>query len=199
MRLILVRHGQTNQNFKGILQGQSVQSRLSNFGKEQCEKLAKRLQNEAITVAMSSDLDRAVESAQILLQYHPDVSLQKTMQLRSQNHGKYEGGLMQAMKDDRNAAPSPYNFAAQDGESIRDVYTRVQQWFTSLYQQYPEQVLLAVTHRPVLVILNLILHHAELEQYEEFNTIQNASVTVVSQDAPDHWEIELTNDTSHLH
>jgi broad specificity phosphatase PhoE len=70
MRLILTRHGETEENKLGIVQGH-MQGTLSKEGIHQAEKLAERLRKEKIDAIFSSDLKRAVDTSKIILSYHP--------------------------------------------------------------------------------------------------------------------------------
>ena len=63
MKLIIVRHGQTDANITGIIQGHG-ESNLTLLGKKQAQKIALRLKEEKIDYAYSSDLRRAKETAE---------------------------------------------------------------------------------------------------------------------------------------
>ena len=58
MRLIIVRHGETNENVQKIVQGQKLGS-LSERGWKQTKLLAERLKDEKVDIIISSDLERA--------------------------------------------------------------------------------------------------------------------------------------------
>ena len=62
MRLILVRHGETNENKNKVVQG-FLNTTLSKIGIQQAKKVANRLKDEKIDFAYSSDLDRAKQTA----------------------------------------------------------------------------------------------------------------------------------------
>ena len=63
MRLILVRHGQTEWNAYGRYQGQSNVA-LSELGRRQAECLAAGFPVQGLDAIYSSDLDRALETAE---------------------------------------------------------------------------------------------------------------------------------------
>jgi len=89
IRLILVRHGVTEWNQAGRYQGhQDVP--LSQTGREQARRVAERLRLETITIAYSSDMQRARETASIALGER-DVPLQTTPALREMAFGAWEG------------------------------------------------------------------------------------------------------------
>src|SRR4030095_2805652 len=62
-QVIIVRHGQTEWNIKGIRQG-NLDSRLTEKGMAQAKALAQRLARESFTALYSSDLGRAVQTAE---------------------------------------------------------------------------------------------------------------------------------------
>ena len=67
MILYCVRHGETEFNAVGRIQGQA-DSRLSELGKRQCEAIAQRLATQPIEAVYSSTLRRAIDSAQCIAQ-----------------------------------------------------------------------------------------------------------------------------------
>ena len=87
--LLLVRHGETDWNADGRLQGQTDRP-LSDYGREQARQLAEDLQGEGFDAIYSSDLSRARETAEIVggrlglrVELDPD--------LREKDWGNWEG------------------------------------------------------------------------------------------------------------
>ena len=64
-QLIIVRHGQTQWNIANIRQGH-LDSELTDIGIAQAKALAQRLLRERFSALYSSDLGRAVQTAQII-------------------------------------------------------------------------------------------------------------------------------------
>ncbi|MFH8132552.1 MAG: histidine phosphatase family protein, partial [Candidatus Aenigmatarchaeota archaeon] len=69
MKILLVRHAETEGSEKGIFLG-SIDESLNEKGRKQAEKLAERLKKEKIDVIFSSKLKRAKETAEIINRYH---------------------------------------------------------------------------------------------------------------------------------
>ena len=84
MRVVLVRHGETVENREGICQGQT-EGRLSELGVLQAWLTAGELKNTNIDLCISSDLKRAIETAEIILTGR-DIYIDKEPSLRERTH-----------------------------------------------------------------------------------------------------------------
>jgi probable phosphoglycerate mutase len=92
VRLLLVRHGETEWNRQTRFQGQ-IDVPLNDNGRQQAQKAGEFLQNVAIDFAVSSTMARPKETAEIILQHHPSVNLDLQEGLREISHGLWEGKL----------------------------------------------------------------------------------------------------------
>jgi probable phosphoglycerate mutase len=90
IRLLLVRHGETEWNRQGKFQGQ-IDVPLNDNGRQQAAKAGEFLQNVAIDFAVSSSMLRPKETAEIILKQHPSVKLELQDGLREISHGLWEG------------------------------------------------------------------------------------------------------------
>lgn len=131
MILYLMRHGQTNWNVEGRVQGWN-NTPLNTKGIEQARTAGEKLAGEDIETVYSSDLRRAKKTAEIV-SAALDLPLHYTKRLREMNFGKAEG-----VKKTDLAAKFPYIYAAfndlnnqerydiryPDGESIGEVQQR---------------------------------------------------------------------------
>ena len=99
MKLYFVRHGRTEWNEEGRIQGANGDSPLLESSIQQLEALGRHLSQTHFDAAYSSDLPRAVRTAQILLKQnqHP-TSLQETPALREWQLGRLEGGKIVELK-----------------------------------------------------------------------------------------------------
>lgn len=89
MKLILTRHGETEENKAGIIQGQGI-GRLSDEGKNQAKKIALRLKWEKIDYIYSSDLERAVDTTESIAMFHPQIPINFTKEMREIYLGSYQ-------------------------------------------------------------------------------------------------------------
>lgn len=87
--LCLCRHGETSYNADARIQGQ-LDVALSTRGIEQAHGLASRLHDEGLQAVISSDLQRAVHTAQIVAQ-SLQIPLFRDVGLREANLGRAQG------------------------------------------------------------------------------------------------------------
>jgi broad specificity phosphatase PhoE len=96
-RLLLVRHGETDWNADGRLQGQTDRP-LSDFGRTQADRLAGELAEEELEAIYSSDLARALETAEIVAE-RVGLPVLLDPDLREKDWGTWEG--LTAVERDR--------------------------------------------------------------------------------------------------
>jgi len=158
-RWLLVRHGETHWVVEGRAQGQ-VPTPLSQRGRKQAEALRVRLAGEEIQAAYASDLPRAVETAQAILQGR-QVPLHLCPELRELSYGRWEG-LTYTEVQERD--PEAYaellrgevDFAPPQGESVHDLMLRVGSFASRVGAAQAQGSLLVVGHGGSL--RGLILH-----------------------------------------
>lgn len=88
-RVILLRHGQTDLNIAGRIQG-SMECPLNAVGLEQAEVVAEELQAFDISAIYASTLGRAQQTAQALAQ-RTGMSVQIDSRLVERDYGQWEG------------------------------------------------------------------------------------------------------------
>jgi len=88
--LLLARHGETDWNREGRWQGQTNTS-LNERGREQARALAAQLGDEDIVAVYASDLDRAVETAEIVAAACGGLPVHRDPRLRELEFGDWEG------------------------------------------------------------------------------------------------------------
>ena len=125
MKIIVIRHGETEENAKHILMGHR-QGTLSRRGRAQAKSLARKLRHMKIDSIFSSDLRRARDTTREIARYH-DVPIFYTKALREQNYGVFQGRhveeFLAAQKSKRGSASK-----LEGGESLSDVRQRVKEF-----------------------------------------------------------------------
>ncbi len=155
-RLTLVRHGQTDWNLARRYQGQK-DILLNVEGLRQAQLLAGQLANEPFDVIYSSDLQRALQTAQVLHQGR-NIPLRTDIRLREICFGDWEGEVFSEM-----FAKYPERFAlsrsdpgvvmAPGGESVAQVAARTSSFADEISTLYPAGRVLIVTHGMALATL----------------------------------------------
>lgn len=200
MKVIIVRHGQTDENIGG---GQAVRTSevlLNAEGFEQAKKLGQHLRDYAITHAYSSPSARAVQTAQEILAHHVPVVLVEVEHLREQHLGIFERAPKNAWKEARAAMQEAWHLARPEkGESYHDVYERITTFFKDLFKKHgPEDNILLVSHGGPLGVLNLHLLEKELNE-ENYRAHQpkNTEFTIVEV-ANNKPTVHILNSKEHL-
>jgi broad specificity phosphatase PhoE len=115
-KLFLVRHGQSAGNAEGRFGGHSA-TPLSELGRKQAELTAAVLAREGITAIYSSDLERAMQSAQPLAELC-GVAVSATPSFRERNVGVLEG-----LTFDESRAAHPADYYALVNRNVHHVIT----------------------------------------------------------------------------
>ena len=181
--LHFVRHGETDWNREGRVQGQTDVP-LSARGREQAEELAASLGERPIGAIWSSDLRRALETAEPLAR-RLGLEVRVTPALRERNFGVLEG-LTDAEAGLGAAAPSSFwrdhDARPDGGESRRDVYLRVAVFLDELLAEPPaEEVALVASGGPIRLAA-AYLAREDLARMA-WREVANCSVTTVEVDS----------------
>ena len=198
-QFIVVRHGETAWNAEGRIQGH-LDSPLNEEGLAQAVLLADRLARQRFSRLYSSDLGRALQTAQPISDKSGRV-VHADARLRERNLGIFQGHT--SAQCERRWPKHYAGFRSRDpehaipaGESGRELYERVIDVFTTLARKHPGERLVVVTHGGVLDALYRFVRALPLEQARDF-PIYNASVNLVHFDSA-LWSIEHWGDISHL-
>jgi broad specificity phosphatase PhoE len=147
LRVFLVRHGETEANSKGLLQGH-LDTPLTDLGKQQAEALGRRLENQSFCRSYTSDLLRAKATAKLILG-NREVPCEHTTLLRERSWGIYEGRPNTEFHDAREAftqANPGQSFLPPGGESGAQVAIRVREFISMLKATPDLENVLVVAH-----------------------------------------------------
>ncbi len=203
---ILVRHGETRGNLEGKAQGH-FDAPLTDNGVQQTKALAQRLSNTEFDAVYSSDLQRAVHTAEAILQGRSDIEIQRRSELRELNYGDYENT---PWFDHRDEDPTFFKLRIEwetrpiakypGGESATDLWQRVGDFAHELLADHPEKTtILVVAHGGSLQALLAQLLGLRITDQWRFQ-FDNTSISIIKEHviAPNVWQAKLFNDTSHL-
>ena len=205
MKLYFVRHGRTEWNEEGRFQGANGDSPLLPSSIQQLEALGQHLSQTYFDAAYSSDLPRAVHTAQILLKQnqHP-ITLQEAPALREWRLGRLEGRKIMELKalypEEMRAFRhnlSQFHHNLFDAESLSDTTKRTCDFVKSLKGKELDTVLI-VGHGANLTASIRTLLGYKPEELRKNGGLDNASVTILTTDDFEHYHLETWNDTSYL-
>lgn len=176
MKLILVRHGETEENVKKIMQGHT-HGKLTQAGIEQAKKVALRLKNEKIDKIYSSDLQRCVDTTKEIIKYHPETKIEYTPELREQKKGIYEGKTVSEMDEDaRKAGIHPYEFKPEGGESWPEMTQRMTKFIHKITHEH--KTALIISHGGAIRSFLIKLLNVPEEKWNEYKH-GNTAVTIL--------------------
>ncbi|WP_426321282.1 histidine phosphatase family protein [Pseudoduganella sp. R-43] len=182
-RILLIRHGETAWNAVRRLQGH-IDILLSPTGERQADALARALAAEPLEAIISSDLGRALQTAQAVAAHHPHLPLHTDPGLRERGYGAFEGLLYTEI-----AERYPVEFAewqARDvdavmpagdrvAESFRQFFQRCQDGIARWAERYPQQSILIVAHGGVLECAYRAARGLSIDGPRDFQ-VKNASI-----------------------
>ncbi|MBE9003551.1 histidine phosphatase family protein [Fortiea sp. LEGE XX443] len=128
VRLLLVRHGETEWNRQTRFQGQ-IDVPLNDNGRNQAQKAGEFLKDVAIDFAVSSSMLRPKETAEIILRQHPSINLELQDGLREISHGLWEGKLETEIDQEfpgelHRWRTTPAEVQMPEGENLQQVWER---------------------------------------------------------------------------
>jgi 2,3-bisphosphoglycerate-dependent phosphoglycerate mutase len=202
-QIILIRHGQSEGNAEGRFGGHTV-TPLSVKGRKQAHATAKALANESLAAIFSSDLPRAVETAQPLSQL-TRLKIQPTEAFRERSVGVMEGLTFEDA-----AEKHPEQYAAllhrdfehvlTGGESYRQLLDRAWQKLDAIISQYSGGKIAIFSHTGTICILALHLMGAldAPELKPVWVATVNCGISRFDLHADGFVRVVAINDTSHL-
>ncbi len=141
--LYLVRHGQTDWNIQGKLQGHA-DIPLNNAGRAEAAGLSQKIHEIDFDICFSSDLQRAIETAQILNATRPLI-IKSIPALRERNYGHWEGRLFSELLEYEKGGQPFLNI-----ESDEEIQKRIFPLLHEIVSDYPGATVLIVTHGSVI-------------------------------------------------
>jgi probable phosphoglycerate mutase len=198
-RILLVRHGETDWNAAGRIQGHS-DTPLNAAGRLQARRAAQRLAREPIRALYSSDLARAFETAAII-GAPLGLTVVASPQLRERRYGEWEGLTspeIQARYPEQFAIwrARSTDFVPPQGETRNELLTRALAELQTIARRHVREMVVVVSHGGLCyVLINHILGSVDGDR-REF-TFGNASIHTLDVTG-DQWSVISMNETAHL-
>lgn len=196
MRLIFIRHGETETNTAGLTHKSVDSVGLNAHGREQAKKLVPALKANGIEKIYYSPEIRAKETAEIV-SGELKIATEAIFNLRERDWGEWQGKSWAELKTvlDTMILEERYNFVPPGGESWKQLEERLKQSLTKITNG-KELCVGIVTHGGSLRGLMPILKEQPLQTSLNYD-FKNTSVTIFDYSGGKYIEV-LENDISHL-
>lgn len=199
-KIYIIRHGQTDFNLKGIVQGSGVDSSLNDFGMAQARAFFEAYRHVPFNKIYTSALKRSIETVQPFL--HAGIPHEALSGLNEISWGRKEGQPITPEED------AYYHYVLEEwrkgntslriegGESPEDVAQRMMPAVEHIFSRTDEKIILICMHgRAMRILLCLLLNYPlrSMDMFEHENLCLyklNYTGTL--------FTIEKYNDTRHL-
>ena len=155
MKVTYFVHGTTSDNAEGKCSGWK-QASLTDIGKERAIKLGKLRKDIQFDVIFTSDLIRAIESANLAF---PNVKHIQDTRIRECNYGDFDGeDKSLVVYEEHIDNPFP------NGESLKDVEKRVENFIKFLKDNYQGKTIGIVAHRAPQLAFEVLTKNISWEE-----------------------------------
>ncbi|MCL2235149.1 MAG: histidine phosphatase family protein [Defluviitaleaceae bacterium] len=189
MKIFTVRHGQTDWNIEGRLQGHT-DIPLNPEGLDQAERVARRLSGEKVDAIYTSDLSRAFKTAEAINQHH-NAKIISTPALREASFGKWEGQNIDLVRAEVNwEHPDP------DGEDKATAFNRIHTFLETVVKSGHENIVIVGHYGSVTAAICYFLDMSI--DHQRSLSVGNTAVHCFQKDADGKFRMKIENDMSHL-
>lgn len=158
--LYLTRHGETVDNARQLMQGQT-QGQLNDVGVGQAEQLRERLADTHFDAYVASDLKRAIDTARILA--GPEQPIDTTQLLRERDWGSFTGRYIPDLKGE---------VWPDDIETLDDLLARAGRFLDHVRTRYEGKTVLAVGHGIVNKAIQAVYYGKQMRDVERMTNCE---------------------------
>ncbi|WP_096439617.1 histidine phosphatase family protein [Alteribacter populi] len=199
MILYLIRHGQSEANVKGIIQGHA-EFPLSELGKKQAVLAGEAFRDHHLDMIFTSDLERATKTAEAIAEFHP-LDVLPWEQVREIGLGPLEGKTRAEMKIEFPdlETKSLLTSGIEGSETIEEITARCAHVAEQLRAAYKGKRVAIVSHGGFISIFLMYLIAGEkwFELYRPF-VIGNTGITKVEWRNDGQMKFHYVNRADHL-
>lgn len=198
MRLFLIRHGQTEWNNASRAQGHTDIA-LDATGRDQAARLGEAFGSEDLSLVLTSDLRRSVETAEPIARA-TGAPMECDDSLRERTFGEWEGHNFEEVGRRLNEmlgsnGTTLFTVRPPAGESLTDVWARLGPVAERLHRE--EGNVAVVAHGGSTALLLARLVHGTVETSRAFR-FANTGVTELKRRPDGAFYIARYNDTTHM-
>lgn len=199
-KVYIVRHGETDINKQGLIQGRGIDAPLNETGIIQAEALCSFFRNRHIDAIAVSSLHRTHRTAQPVAGMK-NISMEIFPELDEMSYGEYEGVSVHSVDEKmieikRNWHNGNTDVAIPGGESPDEVYRRASGRIHHLLDDRPERHWMFMLHGRLIRILLSGWIYNDLRYMEKIQHT-NAGINVLQFDNG-RFEPLLLNYSAHL-
>jgi probable phosphoglycerate mutase len=198
--LYFARHGETDDNARLVFQGQGGKG-LNARGRAQARRLAERMRKARVTTIVSSDLERAEETARIVglaceVVHSVDPDLREV-----------DVGLWTGKSHDEIAELYPEEWATWSagldvrrggGETYAELAQRIERAAERIARMGARDPILVVSHGGAIKSYVAKLLGVSAEGLRALAGVGNAGLTIIERDPRGRLRLHAWNDTAHL-
>ena len=159
MKITLVRHGQTDDNLNGIMQGRR-NVLMNDTGRRQCQMLRLKLDNMHFDYCYTSPLTRTVETAMILV--GDKVEMIPDQRILERDMGELDGKPRE-MYNAYKYWDYDLNKSDRGVEPVKEIFKRCEEFLNYLKEKYTDESILIVTHQAPYRALRCLLTNKKLK------------------------------------
>ena len=197
--IYIVRHGETDFNRNGIIQGSGVDSELNETGRQQARAFYEHYRHIPFEAVLTSGLKRTHQT----MKHFIDSGLpwEQFAEINEMNWGVHEGkhSTPEMVEEYRlikeHWGQGRYDVKVRKGESAAELAERIER-FVGHLQQRPESCLLVCSHGRAMSALMSILRQEELKLMNRY--VHANTGLWRTHYAEGMFRFEVENDTAHL-
>ena len=159
--LYLVRHGETVDNARQIMQGQT-QGELNENGILQATQLSETWKDRQLDAIIASDLKRSVDTARIIAEPH-GLEVQTTPLLRERDWGSFTGRFIPELKGE---------VWPDDIETLENLLSRAGEFIAYVKQTFPGKKVLAVGHGIINKAIQSVYYQKPMNEIQRMSNAE---------------------------
>ena len=195
MKLILTRHGETEENMQGILVGHA-HGTLSAAGIQQAKHLAERLKTEHINYIYSSDLGRSSDTTKEIIRHFQKIPVGYTQELRERDLGELQGKKKSELGLEKGQSHTFLD--SKQGETLQQLYDRAKKFLHRIIEEHKTESVLCVGHNGINKAIIAVLQNLSPEGIRTARNFGNASITIIDISEDLQHRVHVYDDTGHL-
>ena len=159
--LYLVRHGETVDNARQIMQGQT-QGELNENGILQAEEVSREWASKPLDAIIASDLKRSIDTAKIIAEPH-HLEVLTTPLLRERDWGSFTGRFIPELKGE---------VWPDDIETLENLLSRAGEFIAYVKQTFPGKKVLAVGHGIINKAIQAVYYGKSMSEIQKMTNAE---------------------------